>query len=155
MQESGSSVSLAELMEAYMTFNKKEEVQCEIAKEKLGQLFTRLFDHPDFKQHQAGKVCTYKYQGYSINNKQPRNIIDDISQFQLPGNMACWQDHEFFIVHATTFYMVDGKDFDIVFGVNTETNFVNVSVGDKFLKPLTKYGIHFSGFKDQVHRLYF
>ena len=90
------------------TFNKQEQVLSDISKEKVGQLFTCLFDNPEFKQHQYQEVSTYKYKGFHMRDPNNRMLIENTDDFEVPGHMQVWQDHENFLVWVGTFCNLNG-----------------------------------------------
>ena len=104
-------------------------------KQKLGSILRCLHDGPEIRQNVQQGVSSYYYKDYGVRTQVPR-INLSLGQLIIPANLTVDVDVDQMVVTFSTFQYLNGLSLKGSFGIDMETNHMQMMIGDKFVCPL-------------------
>ena len=80
-------------------------------------------------------VLSYYYKDYRIRTPVPRYDLS-LNQLIIPVNLTVDVDGDQMVITFPTFHFLNGLSLKGSFGINMETNHMQMMMGEKFVCPL-------------------
>ena len=143
IEEGRTSLTLEQLHKEYGDYVSWMGVLNPIKVQKLGQIIKRIYPDVGHKQISVNGKPVYHYIELDIIKPTIQKLMHQSDLLVLQG-MFDGTDGDQYILNVATPLSLNGVGFNVVFGLDLETNRFQLILGDKLFKDLDDFGIHTS-----------